>query len=79
MALRYVRIGSMDNIHVYDDVAYDSGIETDAPIKSATPVDPTDVIRLEDLLDTSIFETLMNSIVMFEDEVVGLNNNVVFL
>ena len=79
MALRYVRIGSMANIHVYDDGAFGSGIETDAPIKSATPVDPTDVIRLEDLLDTSIFETLMNSIVMFEDEVVGLNNNVVFL
>lgn len=52
MTLRYVRIGSMDNIHVYDDADFDSGIETDHVIKAGTaPTDAEDVVRLGDLID----------------------------
>lgn len=50
MARRYVRIGSMRNIHLYDDGDFDSALETDHTIKVGTPpVNPTDVLRLEDL------------------------------
>lgn len=49
MALKYVRVGSMENVHVFDDGDFDSGLETDAPIKAATPVDGNDVVRLDDL------------------------------
>jgi len=49
MATKTIRIGSAENIIQYDSGDYDSGIECDAPIKADTPVDPTDVIRLEDL------------------------------
>ena len=81
MATAYIRIGSAVNCVAYDDADFpDAAIETLARIKSGTaPSDPTDVVRLEDLLDTSIFETLINSIVMFEDRVIGFNNNIVFL
>jgi len=49
MATKTIRIGSAENIIQYDSGDYDSGIEVDAPIKADTPVDPNDVIRLEDL------------------------------
>lgn len=49
MALVTVRIGSAENIFQYDNGDFDSAIETTAPIKSGTPVDPTDVTRLEDI------------------------------
>ena len=49
MVIRQIRIGSMDNVHQYDDGDFPEAIETDQPIKAGTPVDPTDVIRLEDL------------------------------
>jgi len=49
MAEKFVRIGSLDNVHAYDDGDYDSAIETDEPIKAGTPVDANDVIRLEDI------------------------------
>ena len=75
MALVNIRIGSAVDVHTYDDAAYSSAIETLAPIKSGTPVDPTDVLRLEDLTD--IFLTLIDSIVSFENEVVCFNGNVV--
>ncbi len=46
MALVTVRIGSMIDIHQYDDADYDSSIETTAPIKAGAPVDPNDVVIL---------------------------------
>lgn len=49
MATKTIRIGSAENIVQYDDADYDSGIEIDAPMKADTPVDPNDVIRLEDV------------------------------
>lgn len=50
MALRYVRIGSMNNIHVYDDADFDGGVETDDVVKvGSAPVDPEDVLRLDDV------------------------------
>jgi len=40
----------MKNIHLYDDGDFDSALETDHTIKVGTPpVNPTDVLRLEDL------------------------------
>ena len=49
MALKTIRIGSMVDIHQYDDAAIDSAIETDAPIKAGAPVALTDVVRKTDL------------------------------
>lgn len=57
MALQQIRIGSADNIFQYDDVDFDSAIETTAPIKSAAPIDPTDVLRLEDIAATILGAT----------------------
>lgn len=48
MATQILRIGSIAGIS-YDDGDFDSAVETDQPIKAGTPVDATDVIRLEDL------------------------------
>lgn len=50
MADKYVRIGSMEDIHIYDDGDYAESIEVDAPIKiTAVPSDPEHAIRQEDL------------------------------
>ncbi len=49
MAIKQIRIGSQEDIHQYDDGDYDSAIETDQPIKSGTPIDPNDVVRLIDI------------------------------
>ena len=50
MALRQVRIGSLVDIHQYDDGDYDKSIEVEDPIKcTAAPVGGSDVVRLEDL------------------------------
>jgi hypothetical protein len=52
MTVRHVRVGSLDNIHVYDDADFDGGIETDDVIKAfKAPVLPEDVLRLEDVGD----------------------------
>lgn len=48
MATQILRIGSIAGIS-YDDGDFGSAVETDQPIKAGTPVDATDVIRLEDL------------------------------
>lgn len=49
MALKSIRIGSSENVVQYDDVDFDSAVETDQPIKAGIPVDPNDVVRLTDL------------------------------
>ena len=49
MTLRQIRVGSCDNIHQYDDADFSSAVETDQPIKAGTPVDPNDVLRLDDI------------------------------
>ena len=49
MVLRQIRVGSMVNVHQYDDVDYDSAVETDQPMKAGAPVDPNDVLRLADI------------------------------
>ena len=76
MALQTIRIGSAVDIFQYDDGDFSSGIEVSAPIKSGAPVDPTDVLRLEDL--TALVHGLVDNIIMFENNVIGFENNVVF-
>lgn len=50
MAEKFVRIGSMENVHVYDDGDFSGGLETDDVIKSGTaPVAGEDVLRLDDV------------------------------
>ena len=50
MTLRQVRIGSLVNVHQYDDGDYDKSIEVEDPIKcSAPPVAGDDVVRLSDI------------------------------
>lgn len=50
MTQRFVRIGSMNNVHVYDDADFNGAIETDDVIKSSSPpVADVDVVRLGDL------------------------------
>jgi len=49
MTLRQIRIGSSANILQYDDADFDSAMETTEPIKAGAPVDPNDVVRLEDV------------------------------
>lgn len=46
MADKYFRVGSVTDVFGYDDVDYDSAIETDAPIKAGDPIDPNDVVTL---------------------------------
>jgi hypothetical protein len=46
MALQQCRLGTLTNILQWDDVDYDSAIETDQPIKAGAPVDPNDVVIL---------------------------------
>ena len=56
MADKYIRIGSMEDIHIYDDGEYDSAVETDAPIKAGTPSVGDDVIRLQDITNGIIVD-----------------------
>jgi hypothetical protein len=49
MVRRTVRIGQISDAFIFDDADYTDGIETDAPIKAGTPVDPTHVLRLQDV------------------------------
>ncbi len=51
MTIRYVTIGSSVNKYAYDDGDFDAAIETTEPIRAGTPVDGTDVLRLEDIED----------------------------
>ena len=53
MAVRFVRIGSMNNVHVYDDADYDAGVETDGPMKAGEPAVDGDVLRKGDVPDIS--------------------------
>ena len=49
MATQTLRLGSMVDAIAYDDADFDSAAETPEPIKSGTPIDPTDVVRLDDV------------------------------
>ena len=50
MALRQIRIGSLVDIHQYDDGDYNKSIEVEDPIKcAAAPTDGSDVLRLDDV------------------------------
>lgn len=54
MAVRTIHMGSARNIHVYDDVAFPNGLETDGPVQTSyVPAVPNDVLRLSDLLNLS--------------------------
>ena len=49
MALKTIRIGSMTDVHQYDDGSIDEAIETEQPIKAAAGVNPDHVIILSQL------------------------------
>lgn len=49
MALRQIRIGSMTDIHQYDDADFASAVETDQPITAGAPSGANDVLRLGDI------------------------------
>jgi len=50
MARKFVRIGSMENIHVYDDGDYASGVETDSTmVAGQAPTLADEVLRLGDI------------------------------
>jgi hypothetical protein len=52
MAIKQVRIGSMENVQQYDDTDYDAAIETDHTIRvGSAPTVGEDVLRLEDVGD----------------------------
>jgi len=51
MAIRTIRIGSMEDIFQYDDTDYDSAVETDHPLRCGAPSTGNDVVRLDDLDD----------------------------
>lgn len=47
MALRQIRIGSLENVHQYDDGDFDKSMEVEDPIKCTAPaIDPSDLVRL---------------------------------
>lgn len=48
MTLRTVRIGGVPDAFQYDDADYPNALETDQPMKAGPPIDPSDVLRLED-------------------------------
>ena len=52
MAIKHIRIGSMDNIHGYDNADFDEALETDEPIAIGAPVDPDHAARLADMTTT---------------------------
>lgn len=54
MVQKKIRIGSMVDIHSYDDGDYDAAIETEAPIKTGAPVDANDVLRVSDITDGAL-------------------------
>ena len=49
MADKFLRMGSSEDVLIYDDADFDCALETDAPIKAGIPVDSNDVARLGDL------------------------------
>ena len=64
MALQTIRIGSMEDIHQYQDAgagSFDSAIETEAPIKAGAPVDVNDVVRLDDIPALADLTTLIDN------------------
>lgn len=44
MAIKQIRIGSLRNVHQYDDASYNEAIETDQPIAAGTGTDPDHVV-----------------------------------
>ena len=50
MALRQIRVGSLKNVHQYDDGDYNKSMEVEDPIScTATPVTSNDLVRLVDM------------------------------
>lgn len=49
MTRRYITMGSLVNVHSYDDVDYDKAIVTEGPISAGAPVDDSDALRKEDM------------------------------
>ena len=55
MAIKQVRIGSMENVQTYDDAVFSTAIETDGAMGvaimsvSEAPIAPEDVLRLDDV------------------------------
>jgi len=49
MAFVNITIGSMEDVHTYDDVSITEAIKTTAPISAGTPVTNDHVIRLQDV------------------------------
>ena len=52
MVRRYVRIGAVDDGWGYDDIDFDSAIETTETIKCGPPLDGNEVVRLDDLYES---------------------------
>ena len=74
MALLTIRIGGIVDAIQYDDAGFDSAIETSAPLKSGTPVDLNDVVRLEDLTTSAGFSESKSGIALLS----SLNNRQAF-
>jgi hypothetical protein len=49
MAIRTIRIGSLEDVLIYDDANYDAAFETDHTIKAGPPIEYNDVLRLGDM------------------------------
>ena len=52
MVRRYVRIGAVDDGWGYDDIDFDSAIETSQTIKAGPPLEGNEVVRLDDLYES---------------------------
>ena len=51
MALKKVNIGSLQNVHQYDDGTFTHAVEVEGPIKCTAPVDNDDAVRLAEISD----------------------------
>lgn len=49
MADKFIRIGSLEDVHCYDDGDYGESIKTDAPISAGAGTDPDHVLRIGDI------------------------------
>ena len=60
MATKTIRIGSLKNIHQYDDGDYNKSIEVEDPIRCiGDPVDPDDLVK-KHYLDDSVNAGVQN-------------------
>ena len=60
MAIRSIRVGSLDFINQYDDVDFPVAIQVDGPIDvgvAGAPVNPNEAVRLADL-DAAVAEAI---------------------